>query len=386
MTLFLQSIIRHFAWWLASLWPGRHGAAPLSGWRLLFLLIFYPLFLALQLVHWLGFLCDEFFFPSYRKVEVNAPIFIIGIPRSGTTFLHRTLARDSGRFTSFSTWEAILAPSITERKIMRFVKSIDHALGAPLNKLINNLLESASGEFNDIHEIGLSAPEEDYLSLLPVGACFILLLAFPFSPHLKELGQIDEMPARQRQHLLHFYKRALQRHLYCHPGKQLLSKNAAFASWAGALKTTFPDAKFFVCIREPSSALSSQLSSLAPARAFFASDPDGAHTARTFTRLYAHFYASLDAFMTDTPPGKAAVIAQADLKAAPAPTITAALNQLEIEKSQTIDQTLAKLQPGKQSAHHHSPGDFSLDPEAIEDCMVSHYETMLQSSNRVLNR
>jgi hypothetical protein len=380
--LFFQSLIRHFGWWCASLWPGRHPAAPLSGQRLLFLLLFCPAFAALQLLHWWGFLCDELFFRAYRQVKVTAPVFILGIPRSGTTFLHRTLAEDRARFTSFNTWEAILAPSITERRLLRGVQRIDHILGAPLQKIIHRLLDAAAGDFNDIHEVSLRAPEEDYLSLLPAGACFILLLAFPYSSQLKQLAQLDQMPTRERARILLFYQRALQRHLYCHPGQQLLSKNAAFATWPGALLTTFPDAKFLVCVREPSAALSSQLSSLTSARSFFATDPTGNETTRTFTRLYAQFYASLDAFVASSPPGQSAVIAQSDLKAAPAPTITAALQQLQIESSPAIDHTLATLQPSQPSAHQHDPSDFSLDPKEIQHYMNPHYEAMLQSPNR----
>lgn len=382
MKLFFQSLTRHFAWWFASIYPGRHTAAPLSVRRLLFLFLFYPAFLALQLLHWLGLCCDEVFFRTYRRVEVTAPVFILGIPRSGTTFLHRTLAADRARFTSFSTWEALLAPSITERKLLRGAARIDRALGAPLQKLVHRLTASATGDFNAVHQVGLHAPEEDYLSLLPAGACFILLLALPFAPQLRQLGQLDTMPARQRQRLLQFYQRILQRHLYSHPGQQLLSKNAAFASWASALQATFPDAKFLVCVREPIAALSSQLSSLAAARSFFATDPTGTHTTQTFTQLYAHFYTSLDAFIASSSPRQAALIAQSDLKAAPAATIRAALDQLQLQRSPAIDQTLASLQPGTHSTHQHQPDDFSLDPKEINHAMAPHYESMLHSPSR----
>lgn len=378
LAVFLKSLIRHFGWWVASLWPGRHQAAPLSLRRVLFLLL-YPLFFALQLLHWLGLLCDELCFRAYRKVEVSAPVFVLGIPRSGTTFLHRTLAADQSRYTSFSTWEAILAPSITERKTLRMFRSIDRALGAPLNKLIQKILRSVSGDFNDIHEVGLSAPEEDYLSLLPAGGCFILLLAFPHSLHLRQLGQLVEMPAGERERLLDFYKRMLQRHLYCHPGKTMLSKNAAFATWAEALKATFPDAKFLVCIREPSSALSSQLSSLAPARELFGTDPDGSHTARTFTEIYAHSYPALARFVESSEATQVAIIEQSEMKAAPAEIIRSALDQLNLENTTPLDH----LVPGKPSAHRHHPGDFPIDSTQIEYCMQPAYEAMLRSSNKI---
>jgi hypothetical protein len=383
MHLFFQSLIRHFAWWIASLWPGRHEGAPLNGRRLLFLLLCYPAFLAFQLVHWLGFLCDALCFSGYRKIAVTAPVFVLGIPRSGTTFLHRTLAADRHQFTAFSTWEAVLAPSITERKCADCLKAIDRALGAPLNRLIKKLLRAASGDFDRIHEVGLDTPEEDYLSLLPAGGCFILLLAFPFSPQLEQLGRLDEMPSDERQDLLAFYKRALQRHLYCHPGKRLLSKNAAFASWGNALADTFPDAKFLVCVREPVSALSSQLSSLAPARTFFGSDPDGRHTARRFTSLYAHFYASLSRFTAAAAPENAAVLDQADLRAAPDVIIARALDQLDIHRTAGLDRALAQTQGGSASAHRHAPDDFSLNREEIERRMNPAYQAILNRRNRI---
>ncbi|MGB0744741.1 MAG: sulfotransferase, partial [Opitutales bacterium] len=205
LAVLLQSVIRQFGWWISSLWPGRHEGAPLGPQRLVFLLLLYPLFLFLQLVHWLGFLCDELIFTSYRKVKVSAPVFVLGIPRSGTTFLHRTLAADRARFTSFSTWEAVLAPSITERKLLGSLRAADRALGSPLYKLVQKLLGSASGDFNEIHEVGLSAPEEDYLGLLPAASCFIMLLAFPYASQLRQLAQLDTMPEHERTRLLDFY-------------------------------------------------------------------------------------------------------------------------------------------------------------------------------------
>lgn len=380
MRLFLKSLRRHFSWWLASFWPGRHDGAPLSGRRWLFLLLGYPAFFALQLLHWLGFLCDECFFAAYRKVAVKAPVFIIGIPRSGTTFLHRSLAEDREQFTSVSTWEALLAPSITERKLLGWLQGLDRFVGRPLHRLIKNGLRAASGGLDHIHEVGLSAPEEDYLCLLPAGACFILLLAFPFSPPLRRLGRLDAMPPVAQKRLLDFYKRILQRHLYCHPGKRLLSKNAAFASWARALQIAFPDAKFLVCIREPAAALSSQLSSLAPARSLFASDPAGTTTIQIFTELYAHGYQSLARFIDSTEVSQAALIEQADMKTAPVEIIARALKQLNLEAAPDLQ----ALKPAAPSAHRHAPGDFSLDFEAIQHSMHPHYETMLQSPNRIL--
>ncbi|MEO0510866.1 MAG: sulfotransferase [Verrucomicrobiota bacterium] len=372
--VFCKSLFFHLGWWLASLWPGRHEGAPLGLRRLIFLLLGYPAFLALQSIHWIGFLLDEIFFSAYRRVEIETPVFIVGIPRSGTTFLHRTLATVEG-YTSLNTWEALLAPSITERKLIRFLAALDRAIGAPSQRLIHWAFRKGSSDFNAIHEVGLEAPEEDYLTLLPVGHCFILSLAFPFSKKLSDLAQLDQLPENERRAIVQFYKRCLQKHLYCHPGKRLLSKNAAFSSWTADLQAAFPKAKFLVSIREPDTALSSQLSSLAPARQLFGADPDGQHTAARFTQHYAHAYQNLAQFVEDSDLGQVAVIAQSELKQSPARTIRTALEKTGL----AIPAGLEALQPSPSSKHHHQPDGHSTDHEKIKHCMRPAYEAMLRS-------
>src|SRR5438093_7063982 len=39
---------------------------------------------------------DRQIYPSVARQEIREPLFIVGLPRSGTTLLHRLLAEDSG--------------------------------------------------------------------------------------------------------------------------------------------------------------------------------------------------------------------------------------------------------------------------------------------------
>jgi omega-hydroxy-beta-dihydromenaquinone-9 sulfotransferase len=64
-------------------------------------LLFLPLFLFFTR---LTLLLDRLFFSQYLKAEVKSPIFIIGNPRSGTSFLHSLLTQTE-EFISFKTWE-----------------------------------------------------------------------------------------------------------------------------------------------------------------------------------------------------------------------------------------------------------------------------------------
>ncbi len=84
--------------------------------RALFLVLAPVFYFLLESITWFCFSLDDIFFREYREIVVKQPLFIVGYPRSGTTFLHRLCARDSQTFTSLRMWEILFAPSITQKK------------------------------------------------------------------------------------------------------------------------------------------------------------------------------------------------------------------------------------------------------------------------------
>jgi len=242
--------------------------------RLGFLLCGLPLFCLLQLFHWLGLFLDELLFRGYRAIKITRPVIITGVPRSGTTFLHRTLAQADGTFTTPATWEVLLAPSIIEKRLWRGLGRLDRCLGAPGRRCLQGLSKRLAGDFQRIHRIGPWEAEEDYLFLLPAGGCFLLSLAFPGSHWLWGLGKDPRTaPYEHKQELLAFYYACLQKHLYvAGTDCRLLSKNAAFGSWTGRLRELFPDASFILCVRRPDRAFLSQTRSIEPAIRWFGVD------------------------------------------------------------------------------------------------------------------
>lgn len=252
-----------------ALFPGVP-TGPGTARRRLLLLVLIPLFLLVQLGHWLGFLLDEIVFPGYRKIRIREPLFVVGLPRSGTTFLHRVLARDQERFTTARLWELLLAPSITQRKILLGLGALDRILGRPAGRLLGWSEGWGFRWMEGIHEVSLTDPEEDYFLLLPVFACFLLVVPFPYHPAIWELARFDELPGKKRKAIMDFYRRGLQRHLYVNgPEKQILSKNPAFTPFLRSLLETFPEARVLCCVRDPEEVVPSVLSSLRPGAQFF---------------------------------------------------------------------------------------------------------------------
>ncbi|MEO1202655.1 MAG: sulfotransferase, partial [Pseudomonadota bacterium] len=126
----------------------------------------FPLLLAWQLLHWIGLALDEVLFRGYRNVEIRRPMFVIGPPRTGTTFLHQVLARDPA-YTTFRTWECLFGLSVTARKTLMLLAWLDGLLGRPFGRLGGWLGRAIAGPLDDIHPLGLSEPEEDFLCLMP---------------------------------------------------------------------------------------------------------------------------------------------------------------------------------------------------------------------------
>ena len=380
----LRSLGFYLNWWWQTLCSNRRKKSPITLRRARFLFILFPPFLILQILHWMFWMLDAVLFPSTKAVTVQRPIFITGIPRSGTTFVHRSLARGPG-LTTFSTWEAIFAPSICEKRILRGLAVIDRRLGRLVHRSADWLIGRISGDFDAIHGVDLTAPEEDYLALLPFGGCFLLALAFPGNGELRDLARFDKIPLKRRHELLDLYHQCLQKKLFgCPAGVRLISKNAAFGSWLPDLAARYPDAVFLLCLRSPLEALSSQFSSLAGARDAFGTDPSGTETAEIMRQIFRYNYTQI-AKLADKPDlqKRCCVLAQHDLKVAPSQLLTAAAQFSVLEKSAPFSEYLSNLQPVGTSAHAHNvasvPGD---NREFVEETTVS-YAAILDLDCRI---
>ncbi|HAF49010.1 MAG TPA: hypothetical protein DCL08_07205, partial [Anaerolineaceae bacterium] len=90
--------------------PGR--LTPKRFFVLMIIFLLYPLWhFSIRLAYGL----DMLFYPQVKSQNIEKPIFIVGNFRSGTTLLHRMLAKDD-RSTGMKTWEIYIAPSIIQRK------------------------------------------------------------------------------------------------------------------------------------------------------------------------------------------------------------------------------------------------------------------------------
>lgn len=325
----------------------------------------------LQLVNWCCLWMDELLFPKARRVELRRPVFIVGPPRSGTTHLHRAMAADRSRFSTASTWEVFLAPSILQKKLLRGLRSLDARLGRPLARTVRWSEARLLGGFGEMHPSSLAKPEEDYFYLSCVHACTGWALAFPGWRPLQDLmtGETGDTK-RIREQALDFYRRCLRKQLYVDGAdRRLLCKNASFSSWMDLLPEMFPDAKFVVCMRTASETVPSMLSTADQAMEGLAATPaaSGMHE-RLIESMQAHYHVLAEA-ADRLPAERVAVVHIEDLKSA-LPEVLRRLSQfVGGEFSDSFQERMGDMgrrSRRHRSRHRYSPEDYRLDPEALE--------------------
>jgi glycosyltransferase involved in cell wall biosynthesis len=341
--------------------PRRWVVTLLLGGGLPFALAYYALGLGL----------DEVLFRRYRRQPVRRPVFILGVPRSGTTALHEALAHDS-RFTTQQTWECLLAPAISHRYAWHGLARLDRRLGRPLQRLAGALNRRFLAPLTDAHPIAARAPEEDYLSLLPWLSAFILVVAFPDSRRLWRLGRGDAaLTEAEKRRLMRHYRRNIQRHLFFHGGQRTyLAKNASHATLVATLQTAFPDARFIACLRDPAEVVSSQLSSLAPGlEALHGRIHRGALARRMLRQL--HFgYTELLSVLPRRAAGRAVLIPLPAQRQGLAATLRETYAALDLPLDPAFAghlETLDARARQHRSGHRHALGDHDLDADTIAE-------------------
>lgn len=369
--MFLESQRRLARMIFRAAWPSGNGTARRSLRRMATMAVFGPLLWLLNLYHWLGLMLDEVLFRGYRNVRVDQPVFVLGVPRSGTTFMHEVLA-DDGQYTTFATWECFFALSVTWRRFWRGLGRVDRWVGRPFGRLVDRLARRMTASFEETHPVRLDAPEEDFMTLLPAMTCFLLIVPFPDARDLWRMARLDADPdARFRRRQLEFYRRCIQRHLYDHgPERRFLSKNASFAGLIGGLDQTFPDAGFVCCMRAPERALSSQFSVLSGPMRAFSSDGDPERFRERIIECFQFYYTNLLTHAGRLPANRIVMLNTADLHDHLATTVERVYEKLGLTMTTAFRDCLerrARDSRRHRSRHSHKLEDADLTADDIND-------------------
>ncbi|MDH3520295.1 MAG: sulfotransferase [Myxococcales bacterium] len=231
------------------------------GWTLGVGIVFAVIWCAVAL----GRLLDRVFFPGFRQQPIREPVFIVGAPRSGTTFMQSLMSLDRERFTHLKLYQTIF-PSVVYQRCFDFLGRVDARSGGLLSRLPHRIERHFFGAWDDMHRLAFDRPEEDEGLFVYTLMTESIYLLFPYVAELPEAGFPDRLPAKSRHRLMRYYASCLRRHLYATgPEKTLLSKSTSFAGRIDSMLERFPDARVVHLVRHPDECIPSHVSVFYPA-------------------------------------------------------------------------------------------------------------------------
>jgi hypothetical protein len=186
----------------------------------------------------LRLVADRRRYPAIAEEVIRGPIFITGLPRSGTTFLHALLAQDPAHRAP-RVWE-VMHPSPPPQKASY---NADPRIGRTQRQL--KVLDLLMPEFKTVHLIGARLPQE----------C-IAITSHDFRSHVFEsmyyvptyrtwFDVQDKRPAYE------FHRRFLQHLQWRCPGKRWVLKAPSHLLSLPALLQVYPDAGIVLTHRDP---------------------------------------------------------------------------------------------------------------------------------------
>jgi hypothetical protein len=337
--------------------------------RVVVLASFFILFPVFQLFNALCLLLDDVFFPGWRKQDLDRPLFIVGPHRSGTTYLHRLLARDDEGFFCFRLWE-IVFPSILQKKAILVLGRLDRALGGYGERAIRRLEARRLGDYHaNIHELSLFEPEEDD-KLQAHTFSTLALIWFVHAGELDWLLYFDEQARRKdKDRIMRFYRACLKRQAYLSGGNRRLLSKAPFACLRiRSLYEYFPGCRLVYTVRNPVEAVPSMMD---VARKIWESaalleDWQALQSMvyETVKNMYRYPLDCLD----HADPATYALVIHDDLLRRPSETVQAVLTKLGYRVGGKLNEALLREDESQRqfrSRHVYSLEEFQLDREQI---------------------
>jgi hypothetical protein len=290
--------------------------------------------------------------PAIALRAVDAPLFVVGPPRTGTTILFELLALDP-QLRAPLAWEA-LHPLRTPAEALAFSES-EQEFWADIDP-----------EFMTMHELASSLPCEcvHFLSYDFAGPYWSMLFDTPSFTgwQLEHLESVDRVYRLHRRMLQTFEQRRPAA-----PGTRWLLKSPGHLSTLPALFAQYPDARVIQTHRDPRRFIASLVSLLSVLRYMRSDDVDVAALGETMEMTYQFFLEQLIAQRTDgtVPADQVADIHFLDLMQAPAASVRRAYDALGLpwpdRHDERIERYLVAKPKAKHGAHEYTFADVGLD-------------------------
>ena len=282
------------------------------------------------------------------------PLIVTGLPRSGTTLLHRMLAADPAHYGP-PYWELAqpVAPSVLPPGWP------DHRRWYAAATLgLRGLL---ARDLDRKHFVAVDTPEEDLHTLGATFQSWYYWMAAPV------YGYLDWYLSQDYRRKYREYRAWLQVLQAAHPGRRLVLKSPEHTGGLAALLDAVPEAHVVQLHRDPHTSFASFVSLTRTTQHMFAGPIDHARSARaSLSLLSSELRRNLAA--RDRHPAAVLDLRYDDLVAAPAATAQRIYQRFNLDwtaaSARGLQRYVHQNPPGRHGAHHY-PLDAGLPPAEV---------------------
>jgi hypothetical protein len=311
---------------------------------------------------------DRKLHPEIAQQEIREPLFIVGLPRSGTTLLHTLLAADPEHRAPL-TWEVMSPSPASDDHMAKRIRHAERSLSS---------LQWLAPTFRRVHAMGAELPQE----------CVGLMSPSFMSDQFDTMYNVPSYRSWFLKHDLSpaydYHRRFLQHLQQRRRGRRWVLKAPVHMFALPTLLSMYPDALFVQAHRDPLKTITSVSSLIAILRSVFSDAIDPVQIARDALQYWTEATA---AFMQERDRLPATRICDVDYRAIRRDPIAAVRNvyghfgwSLSPEAEHRMRSTLAD-QPHEQNGYHHyEPSQFGLDEAEVASNFTAYCERFRLSS------
>ena len=296
--------------------------------------------------------------PEIAAEEVRQPLFIVGLPRTGSTLLHHLLAQDPGSRVA-QAWEVMFPSPPPE--------AASYESDPRIAKAARQLqwLDALTPDFKTIHPLGAQLALECIAIMSPTFLSPRFHTTYHVPTYQEWLERQDLRPAYR------FHRRFLQQLQWRTPARRWVLKAPAHLCAFDALFETYPDALVVQTHRDPSTVLASVASLTAVLQGAFTDELDPLEIGLEVSRRWTDGLERAMRVRQQRPRARRAVLRRALPRAAadPMAVIAAPLRPLRPAAHgggrAAMRRHLAANPKDKHGAHRYSLGTFGLEADDL---------------------
>lgn len=300
--------------------------------------------------------------PEILEQPIDDPLVIVGLPRTGTTLLQRTLAVDP-QFSKAQWWEtrypAPLPGETLEQPQKRIARARDEVAG--MIEFLPQLLA--------IHPLDAEQPDEEFMLMEHSFLCAM-------DSYVNVPSYTAWLDAQDQTQVYRYLKRTLQFLQWqqarrgIEPGRRWLLKSPQHLHTLELLFEVFPKAQVVLTHREPARTIPSLASFIHTLWLLYSDKADAEAVGEQWNRRMARALRHAMAVRERMPPERFLDVHFEDTVAEPQAVVERIYQfaglQLTPQTRSAMAQWLQANGREKRAVHHYSPGQFGLSEEILQ--------------------